>query len=344
MNPRSSTLEWQKILPIPALALLVVFFEQSSGLRVNAQEGQNAPQYPAAPSQETKPGQGLNSSNPAAQGPAQAFELSVTQSSTLPAQAPAFTPQQIANPYYPPQTQFPAPAQRQFTNPGQAQFGYPNRPQFRNPTPPPPTRIFSAAAVSHSGPGLLSDPSPLAYDLTICQDDANFHPPYLVPQPEILNPGSAFGESPHNVRLWQAWADRVAMDAWMAWRQSALPVFGCAEIDIKLNRDGSFQAKRGNYRHHLPNAEMPEEQSAFLMQLDPFLKHLQNTRVFRIPDNIVMRDSPTLEFQIQVGVRQKDRANPYSWCGFMNDWKWWTGSGLQVYHRIECDLRGLGKH
>lgn len=286
------------------------------------------------------------------------FRLSVTQSNLLPSQQPR-SAAQFAAPAYPigtaqfnqSQPQFAYPTQAQSSPPNQSQLGRPTQPQFANQNRPqfsgqiqmPPTRIFSAAAASHSGPSLMSDSSPLAYDLTICQDDPNFHPPYLLPRPEILNPGSGFGESPQNVQLWQNWADHVAMAAWSAWRQHALPEFGCAEIDITLNRDGSFKAKRGIYSYYSPRTDLPVEQAPFLMQLDPFLNYLRNTKVFRIPDAIRMSGSQTIEFQIQVGVRQKDRANPYSWCGFMNDWKWWTGSGLPVYHRIECELNGLGK-
>lgn len=203
-----------------------------------------------------------------------------------------------------------------------------------------PARIPSAEAMTHSGPSLLNEPGPLAFDLTICQDDPNFHPPYLLPRPEVLAMPNGFHESPQNVHLWQVWADNVAMTAWNEWRQHALPVFGCAEIDIKLNRDGTFQAKRGNYRYYSPNNDLPVEQAPFLQQLNPFLKYLQDKRVFRIPDAIYM-EGPSIEFQIQLGVREKDRQNPYSWCGFMKDWQWWTASGLQVYHRIECEKNGL---
>lgn len=264
----------------------------------------------------------------------EAFQLSVTQSNVLQNKQPPPTPNHA---------QFAPPNQSQFAGPSQPQYANQNSPQFRGQVLMPPTRVFSAAAASHSGPGLLNDSSPLAYDLTICQDDPNFHPPYLVPNPEILNPGSGFGESPQNVRLWQTWADHVAMAAWTAWRQHALPEFGCAEIDITLNRDGSFQAKRGNHRYYSARPDVPVEQAPFLMQLDPFLNYLRNTRVFRMPEGIRLNGYSTIEFQLQVGVRQKDRANPYSWCGFMNDWKWWTNSGLPVYDRIESELNGLGK-
>lgn len=316
--------KWHRILPFPLAAILVLL--------------PNLDGYAQEQNQE-------------------AFQLSVTQSNVLqnkqPPPAPQFapnyptgtpqfnqTPGQFA---YPTQAQFATPNRTQFSGPSQPQYTNQNVPQFRGHVQMPPTRVFSAAAANHSGPGLLNDSSPLAYDLTICQDDPNFHPPYLVPNPEILSPGSGFGESAQNVRLWQSWADHVAMVAWTAWRQHALPEFGCAEIDITLNRDGSFQAKRGNYRYYSARSDVPVEQAPFLMQLDPFLNYLRNTRVFKMPEGIRLNGYSTIEFQLQVGVRQKDRANPYSWCGFMNDWKWWTNSGLPVYDRIESELNGLGK-
>ena len=205
-----------------------------------------------------------------------------------------------------------------------------------------PTRMPSKESWLHTGPWFLAEPGPLAYDLTICQDDPNFHPPYLVPNPEILAMPNGFHESVQNVRLWQTWADNVAMMAWNEWRALALGEFGCAEIDIKLNRDGTFQAKRGNYRYYSARTDLPVEQAPFLQQINPFLKVLQDKRVFRIPDSINM-EGPTIDFQIQLGVREKDPQNRYSWSGFMNDWKWWTGTGLQVYHRIECQKNGISK-
>lgn len=304
-------------------------------------EGQNQFQGEGAAPQGTY----QNSSQPGS-AQSEAFRLSASQNNSLPPQQPSpsgIVPPRTSNSYYPNQPKFTSPLQNQYIS-ALPQMGYSNRPQFVNPVQTAPSRIFSAEAVTHSGPGFLSEAGPLAYDLTICQDDANFHPPYLLPNPEILNPGAGFGESSQNVRSWQIWADRVAFDAWKAWRQHALPVFGYAEIDITLNRDGSFRAKRGIFGYHSDRPDMPVEQAPFLTQLDPFLNYLENARIFRIPDSTRLIGSSTIDFQLQLGVRQKDQAHPYSWCGFMKDWSWWTGTGLPVYQRVEYDLNGLGKH
>lgn len=327
LDLQAHRLQWQ-VARAPLLASILIL-QSIVCLSANAQDTQS--QSPQEQAGNSSGRQTVYPTNPECD-PATGFRLSATQNQMMPPPQVGVSQPQFTNP-----VQVPYPVQQNYAGPIQGRFAHSTQIP-----PPPPVPVFSAAAREHSGPVLLSDQSPLAYDLTICQDDPNFHPPYLVPHPEVLNtPG--FRESPQNVRLWQAWADRVAMASWTEWRRYALPEFGCAEIDIKLNRDGSFQAKRGVFKYYAPDPSMPVEQAPFLRQLNPFLKHLQDTRIFRIPDGIYLDGSQTVEFQLQIGVRRKDRANPYSWCGFMKDWQWWTGTGLQVYHRIECELQGLGK-